>query len=232
MSRICFISDTHSYHDAVTIPDGVDILVHCGDNTIEGANWEMSKFIEWFGNQKPRHKIFINGNHEVKVSELGDLTRIMVNSHNRMFMTNIHYLEETGIEIEGIKFWGSPYTLEFFDWAYMYPRDEESGRKRWEGIPADTDVLVTHGPPFGILDSVLPATGYPFTNAGCSELLKKVIEVKPKVHSFGHIHETYGVRKPNDSDTLFINASTCNGNYVPVHPVIVVDTDTWEVVND
>jgi len=226
MSLIAFISDTHTFHSSIKTPADVDILVHCGDNTIYGEIAEMKNFIEWFGNQKPRHKIFINGNHEVKVSKLGDLTKRLVEEHNKYHFTNIHYLEEEEVVIEGIKFWGSPYTPEFFDWAYMYNR--EDGERRWMGIPDDADVLITHGPPYGIMDNVQPFDRYQFDHAGCSALLEKIKEVKPKIHAFGHIHGSYGTERI--ADTLFINASTCNEAYIPIHPVIVVDSETWEIV--
>jgi len=236
--KICFISDTHTYHDAVKIPNGIDILVHCGDNTIYGEDWEMRNFITWFGNQKPKHKIFINGNHEMMVwkrsLDKGGITKQMVDNHNKYHMTNIHYLEESGVEIEGLKFWGSPYTPEFFDWAYMYSRNGE-GKDIWAKIPEDTDILITHGPPETMLDRVKPVAHYYSPLGGCPYLLEKVAEVKPKIHAFGHIHHEYGTRRPANpkyAETLFVNASTCDGRYVPKHPPIVVDTETWEHVSE
>jgi Icc-related predicted phosphoesterase len=237
--KIAFISDTHTFHKDIVIPEA-DVLVHCGDNTIYGETWEFVSFLEWFGSQKPPHKIFINGNHEVRVAKLG-LTKDMVAGYNLTHSADIHYLEESGVEIEGIKFWGSPYTPEFFDWAYMYERKD--GERRWMGIPDDVDVLITHGPPFGILDGVQPVAGYNFENAGCTDLLAKINEVKPKVHAFGHIHSHYGWTSTSHiiEDTeeamvlgriLFVNASTCDESYTPVHPVLVVDTETWEIINE
>lgn len=226
--RICFISDTHGYEEAVKVPD-CDILVHCGDNTNYGEPWEFQKFITWFGNQKPKHKIFINGNHEVMVWKQGQ-AKDMVRRHNAMYMTNLHYLEEEAVEVEGLKFWGTPYTPEFFDWAYMYNR--EDGARRYMGVPNDVDVLITHGPPAGVLDNVQPFGRYDRVHAGCDYLMEKVKEIKPKVHAFGHIHHTYGWKKfKAPFQTLFVNAATCNARYIPVNPPIVVDTDTWEVVN-
>lgn len=208
------------------MPEG-DILVHCGDSTIDGSEWNYKKFLIWFGKQDYKHKVFINGNHEVVVWK-NETSEYLVRTHNAGFVTNLHYLENTGVELDGIKFWGSPYTPEFFDWAYMYRRDE--GAEKWKDIPANTDVLITHGPPAGILDNVRPCGWrYPLHNAGCFDLLKKIEEIKPKVHCFGHIHSSYGTKKVGD--TLFVNASTCNEDYSPVHPPIVIDSETWEVVN-
>jgi len=230
--RICFISDTHTWHGNIVIPQA-DILVHCGDNTIYGEIWEMKNFIEWFGNQKPKHKIFINGNHEVMVAKLGNYTKQMVNDFNKYNFTNVCYLEDEAIEIEGVKFYGSPWTPEFFpeNWAYqLYP---DKAELLWGAIPEETDVLITHGPPCGVLDAVRPFGRYDRTNAGCPELMKRVKELKPKVHAFGHIHHEYGYRKLANPavPTLFVNAAICNANYNPVNKPIVVDTDTWEIVD-
>lgn len=235
--RICIVSDTHGYHNSVVMPSDIDILIHCGDSTINGEMWEMKNFLEWFSNQKAVHKIFINGNHEVQVCKKSlnstrSFTQLMVDEHNKNFFTDIIYLENQSIEIEGLKFYGSPMTPEFFDWAYMYSRNGE-GKEIWAKIPDNTDVLITHGPPETVLDSVRPTWGYPSLFAGCPYLLERVAEIKPKIHAFGHIHSTYGTRRlanPKFSETLFVNGATCNERYVPVNPPIVVDTETWEVV--
>ncbi len=233
--RLVIISDTHAYHSAIKMPEG-DMVIHCGDNTIYGEEYEMKSFLEWFGGLKYKHKVFINGNHEVMVAKksLGDrtYTHLKVQERNKYHFDNITYLENEAVEIEGLKFYGSPNTPEFFDWAYMYGRGGE-GKEIWAKIPDDTDVLITHGPPETILDGVRPHAHYHSPFAGCPYLLERVREIKPKLHCFGHIHEHYGTRRlanPKYSDTLFVNASTCNSRYVPVHPPIVVDTETWEVV--
>lgn len=229
--KIGIISDSHTYHDTIKIPE-IETLIHCGDISSYGEIWEVNNFLKWFGNLKVKNKIFICGNHEVVVGRLGsNYVTQMVNDYNNEYDTNIIYLHESGIKIDGLNFWGSPYTPEFFDWQYMYRREE--GERIWQHIPEDTDVLITHGPPAGILDTVTPFGHYDLTQAGCKALLEKVKQVKPKVHCFGHIHPQYGVRRlanPKLSETLFVNASICNERYIPVNKPIVVDTDTWEVV--
>jgi predicted phosphodiesterase len=222
--KICIVSDTHTYHSPVKIPD-CDILIHCGDSTLYGEIWEMNNFLTWFGNQPAKHKIFINGNHEVQVWKL-NLTKQLVESHNKYFMTNIHYLEDERLGLAGFNFYGSPRTPEFFDWAYMFDRDD--GGLVWNGIPDSTDILITHGPPAGILDTVQPFGEYNRSKAGCDALLEKVRQVQPKLHCFGHIHTSYGWEQ--HGETLFVNAATCDARYVPNHPPIVVDTDTWQVI--
>ena len=85
--------------------------------------------------------------------------------------------------IDNITFWGSPYTPEFLNWAFMYPRGTSS-KLYWNLIADNLDVLVTHGPPFGILDETAPGKEH----LGCEELLNAVKEKEPRVHLFGHIH--------------------------------------------
>jgi hypothetical protein len=130
-------------------------------------------------------------------------------------VTKAHYLEDSGIEIAGVKFWGSPWQPEFYDWAFNLPRGQALADK-WALIPDDIDVLITHGPPLGILDQVI--TG---DHVGCADLLEAVQLIKPKVHIFGHIHEGYGRIEQNG--TVFINASVCTARYRPINPPIVVE---------
>lgn len=224
--RLVILSDTHGYHNQIKVPDG-DILIHCGDSTIYGEIWEMNKFLIWFGNQRHKYKIFINGNHEVQVWKR-NYTKQMVEDYNRgnPQRTPIHYLEDERLGLAGLSFYGSPRTPIFFDWAYMY--DREKGADIWQGIPDNTDVLITHGPPAGILDGVKPFGDYMRSKAGCDALLERVQEIKPKLHCFGHIHTSHGWEK--HGETLFVNAANCNARYVPNQPPIVVDTDAWEVI--
>jgi len=117
---------------------------------------------------------------------------------------DIIYLNDTGTTIEGLKIWGSPVQPEFFNWAFNRERGEDIC-KHWDLIPDDTDILITHGPAFGILDRVLEGE-----YVGCSDLLKKIKQIKPKIHAFGHIHEAYG--QCEEDGTTFINACNVNRN--------------------
>ena len=119
--------------------------------------------------------------------------------------SNCHYLCNSGVEIEGIKIWGSPITPTFFNWAFNEDRGKPI-QKYWKMIPKNTGILVTHGPPNGILDKTTSNI-----NAGCEELLKTVNKLKPKFHLFGHIHEAYG--KETLNETTFINGSLLDINY-------------------
>jgi hypothetical protein len=119
-------------------------------------------------------------------------------------------LENSGVTIDNIRFWGSPYSPEFLDWAFMYHRG--SGARYWDLIPLDLDVLITHGPPFGILDQIAPGE----MHLGCEELLKAVEEKKPRVHLFGHIHGGAGTFE--NEVTRFANAAHLNERYRPLKP--------------
>ena len=173
--RIVAISDTHALHFGVeNLPDG-DVLVHAGDFMKSGFDLQdIRSFNRWLGEQSFKHRVVCAGNHD----------RYFQNSPHdaRSFLTNAIYLENTGVTIDNVTFWGSPYTPEFLDWAFMYPRG--SGAKYWDQIPYGLDVLITHGPPFGILDQVARGSEH----LGCAELLESVEQKKPRVHLFGHIH--------------------------------------------
>lgn len=214
--KLVLLSDTHTMHDQVKVPDG-DVLIHAGDLTYTGRRDQFEAAIAWLSKLPHKHKLVIAGNHDFGAVEF----------FQKAFPTldkSIHYLHETGITIDGIKFWGSPYTPTFGRWAYMADRGEEI-KKHWDLIPTDTDVLITHGPLWGILD----VSGFPGSteNLGCEELHNAVFDrVLPQVHVFGHIHGSYG-RKfkmiPNDvPNILFYNASVVNEDYEVVN-------SPWEV---
>jgi len=113
------------------------------------------------------------------------------------------YLEDSSIQIEGYNIYGSPYTPEFCNWGFNVERGELL-KKRWEKIPSNTDILITHGPPLGIGDITTEGI-----HVGCTDLLHRVEELEPKLHVFGHIHEAYGLYQLNNKKTIFANASTC-----------------------
>ncbi|MEX0604462.1 MAG: metallophosphatase domain-containing protein [Marinobacter sp.] len=207
--RIVCISDTHSMHREIEVPEG-DLLIHAGDCLGSGTLTELEELNEWLGTLPHRHKILIAGNHDWVFQTDPKEARERV--------THATYLEDSGITVEGLKFWGSPWTPIFFDWAFNRPRGEAMA-ERWSLIPANTDVLITHGPPAGILDRV--PTGTDIANVGCADLLEAVEKLQPKLHFFGHIHEDHGQQEWND--TLFVNASTCRGDFKPLNPAIVID---------
>lgn len=204
--KLVILSDTHGYHDRLTdtLPAG-DVLIHCGDVSRRSDEQSVIDFVRWFEQQPFDHKIYIAGNHDKYISA-------------KRFTDSINfppiYLQDSGCEIDGIKFWGSPWTPTFFDWYWMKDRGEEIASV-WKKIPDDVDVLITHGPPSGL--GTLSAAcrhGSPPIDVGCRDLRLKVDQVKPKVHCFGHIHEGFG-RKLVDG-ILFVNASYPHEEFQPV----------------
>jgi Icc-related predicted phosphoesterase len=208
--RIVCISDTHSRHDQIEVPSG-DVLIHAGDSTIVGHVEEIAKFNYWLGRLPHPHKILIAGNHDWLFEKEPALAESLV--------THAHYLRDSAVVIEGLKFYGSPWQPRFMHWAFNLSRGAEIKRK-WDLIHEDTDVLVTHGPPHGILDLVPRDRIGTFENTGCEELALAVKRIRPKLHVFGHIHEGYGVTQK--SGTTFVNACTCDAAYRPVNPAVVV----------
>jgi Icc-related predicted phosphoesterase len=203
--RLVFISDTHN-QTAFTVPDG-DVLIHCGDFSMQGNAGEIRRFDEWLAKQSHQYKIVIAGNHELGFEDSPASAR-------RLLKTPI-YLQDSSTTIEGVKFYGSPWTPFFNSWAFNLM----SGRTlalKWEMIPDDVDVLITHGPPFGILDRNPEGD-----HCGCVELYEAVERVKPKVHAFGHIHHSAGAERIGE--TLFVNACIVNEQYRVAHEPIVVD---------
>lgn len=208
--RIVSVSDTHSLHRRIPeIPDG-DILVHAGDCLGQGTIENIEELNDWLGTLPHRHKIVIAGNHDWAFQEAPDLAR--------QALTNAIYLEDSGVEIDGVRFWGSPWTPTFMDWAFMLDRGQPLFQK-WRMIPDDTDVLITHGPPKSIGDQV--SLGFTCQNVGCFDLLSRIDQLSLKAHIFGHIHEGYGCYERGQ--TRLINASTCTARYSPTNPPIVLD---------
>jgi Icc-related predicted phosphoesterase len=233
--RIVCISDTHSLQDLMVhpIPKG-DVLIHAGDISNKGGERDVTNFIHWFQNIEGFDtKIFISGNHDFcfeKVNEphhKGDYDWLhnLMSSEN-LSQSNVTYLQDDFIIIEStefsrpIKFYGTPWQPWFYDWAFNLPRLGDELNSKWAFIPEDTDVLITHGPPNGYGDRV-NNWRQPNVNVGCELLLNRIIDIKPLVNVFGHIHEGYGVEY-ND-DTIFVNASICNSKYVPINKPIIID---------
>lgn len=202
------ISDTHCRHRSLRLPKG-DVLLHAGDISYRSTRLEIEDFLAWFSKQPFDHKIFIAGNHDFFFEK--EKPSVV----QQMMPAGVQYLKDEGVTIDGIKIWGSPYTPYFYQWAFNKRRGAALA-KHWNNIPLDTDILLTHGPAYGILDMVINEQ-----HAGDKDLLAKVMEVKPKVHVFGHIHESYGITKRNG--TRFINACVLNESYEFANKPIAFD---------
>jgi len=144
--RITFISDTHGLHSHYdNLLDSGDVLIHAGDVSNIGKSTEIYDFLNWFSDVDYTHKVFIAGNHDWGFEVMTEIPEIFRDK-------NVHYLFDSMVEIDGLKIYGSPWQPEFFDWAFNLPRMGKELEETWDRIPENLDVLVTHGPPWGILD--------------------------------------------------------------------------------
>lgn len=212
--RIVCISDTHSLHrKAPTIPDG-DVLIHAGDLTNTGKLHEVAQFNAWIGELPHQHKIVIAGNHDFCFEQEAEEAESL--------LTHATYLRDSAHEIDGVKFYGSPWTPWFLDWAFNFPKKErgsgELATRTWAAIPDDVNVLITHGPPCGLLDRVDDRP----ENVGCPFLMQRIKALpRLRLHVFGHIHEGYG---GIDKDgVVYVNASICNLRYRPINEPVVFE---------
>lgn len=209
MMRIVLLSDTHNQHGKIKVPDG-DILIHAGDATSGGTYEEVDEFFHWFRRLPHQHKVFVAGNHDWLFQKEKTLAALLSDG--------ITYLEDSWEMVGGFKIYGSPWQPEFCNWAFNLPRNGFLLEAAWKQIPDDTDILVTHGPPYGILDTV-DMEG----SQGCERLRARFGDyINPELHVFGHIHEGYGTYRDNDLSTIFVNASICSPHYEPINKPIVV----------
>ena len=220
--RITFISDTHNKHKHLGELPGGDLLIHAGDFTSQGYKHEIESFCSWFNKlENYDTKVFIAGNHDLSFEHEPDMAMQVVNSYKW-----IDYLQDDllciGEDYDSmVKIYGSPWQPEFYNWAFNLTRNGESLKEKWNQIPLDTDILITHGPAQGYLDT----SGAPYNkpNLGCELLIDRIKTVKPKIHVCGHIHGGYGYKF--DGDTHFINAAVLNEQYFYTHKPITVDWD-------
>lgn len=210
--RVVCISDTHGH--TPEIPEG-DVLIHAGDSSGRGSATEIADFSRWLHSLPHQHKVVIAGNHDFLFQDSpNEAVKLLCGDGSG----NIHYLMDSEITIsvgdEKLRLYGSPWQPRFFNWAFNL--DTVDLFDKWQLIPDGIDVLITHGPPYQILDRT--STGL---EVGCHHLLDAVMDKKPKMHVFGHIHESYGTTKIND--IYFVNASTCTLRYKPSQCPIIFD---------
>jgi Icc-related predicted phosphoesterase len=246
--RITGISDTHNKHNQLEgkLPGG-DILIHSGDITSLGRKDEVKRFIKWFSKQEYKYKVFIAGNHDMTFDSEKLLRDKLAHFEGRdrtdydtecaegkpewltdilnNLDSNVFYLENSSIDIEGIKIWGSPITPSFgYGWAFNKDRGHDINEV-WNTIPMDTDIVITHGPIYGYCDR----TSNTNTNVGCADLYHRLHEVKPHLHFSGHIHEAYGYKtipyKDEWGDIYTFNGCSCNLRYEVYNEPITFDYD-------
>lgn len=201
--KIWMISDTHGLHKQLQVPKGIDIVIHGGDSTnyyhLIDNQVEFHDFKNWFMNLPIKNKILIAGNHDAWATKLYNVEDLK--------SQDIIYLEHEVAVVEGLTIFGSPYTPTFGNWYFN--KDRGKIARYWEILGTNIDILVTHGPPKGILD-LTENRDYSLEQCGDSALYKKIMEIKPKFHIFGHIHDFKGCRNAGmlkRDGITFINAA-------------------------
>jgi predicted phosphohydrolase len=189
--RIVAVADTHLFHGDLVVPDG-DVFVHAGDLCRGGDLDELETAAGWLASLPHRHKIVVAGNH--------DWAFVHEPARARSLFAAMHYLQDAEVTLDGVRFYGSPWQPAFHDWAFNLPRGEALAAV-WNRIPRGIDVLVTHSPPEGFGDRS-PVGG----RAGCAELRRRLAEITPRLHLFGHIHQDGGLWR--DGGSVLANVTT------------------------
>lgn len=209
--RIVALSDTHGQHGHIAVPPG-DVLIHAGDLTLHGELEELSAVGAWLASLPHRHKLVVAGNH--------DLCFMLDPTACCELLPDAIVLEDAACEIDGVRFYGTPWHDYPTGWAFALPRGPLL-RRKWLQIPRGTDVLITHGPPAGVMD---------WTNGGislgCADLRAAVEELAPALHLFGHVHERAGVA--TGGTTTFVNAAILDERYELARAPVVLDVTLGE----
>lgn len=215
MPRLCLISDTHGRHWDLKLPPDIDILVHAGDFTQCGSPEQIVSFAEWLRQVECKDVVVIAGNHDLLFQDEPERAQRLLKFNAKR---RLHFLMDEEATVQGLRFYGSPWTPFFCDWAFNLKRGDAL-RQVWRKIPEGLDVLVTHGPPFSVGDMV--SRHLATENVGCVDLRHRIWEVKPRVHVCGHIHEGYGQRELDG--LTYINCSVLDERYALNHQPIVLD---------
>ena len=220
--KIVIISDVHNLISKISFPEA-DLLLIAGDLTNSGKIKELSKFNQDLEIIKPLYKygiVCISGNHDFALQEQPILAKSLI--------TNANYIEDQLLEINGIKILGSPYSKFFYNWAFnLHPGEQLE--KEWAKIPNNADIIMTHGPCYGILDKVPRGE-----IVGDKQLLEAILKIdSAKLVICGHIHHSYGYHREHNK--LFVNGSICDESYRPINKPIMVEfnpeSKMWMVVN-
>ena len=206
MKRIVACSDTHRSHWEVKVPEG-DLFIFAGDNDITDLI-TLHDFNDWLKEIPCKYKIVIAGNHDFELERIGKY-------ECKRLLTNCIYLENEFIEVDGLKIWGSPYCPYFNNWAFMQP--DNMLKEIWDTIPLETEILVTHTMPYGILDGVLPR----MQSVGSLTLRDAIKRVRPYIQIGGHLHESYG--QYTDGKTDYYNVAVMDEQYKVVNPCTIID---------
>lgn len=230
--KLVVISDTHNRHKDLVIPK-CDILIHCGDWTSMGYKHEVEAFAKWLNKQPAESIVLIPGNHELQFEKDFPHSRKWLTDHCERAIL----LVDEAANINGVKIWGSPATPWFCDWAWNRSSNNLTGyhmhgksfyprpiKPHWDMIPLDTNILITHGPPYEILDQTTYANGDPKPGyLGCEELANRIKELKDlDLHFFGHIHAPGGQQIHKDGVSYY-NAAICDETYFPSNSITIVE---------
>jgi predicted phosphodiesterase len=227
--RFVVISDTHGMHKALSVPDG-DVLIHAGDFCAHGHFLDTTRFLSWFNSHPHKHKIFIAGNHDVFMERgnYSEISLLLKGYPELVYLNDSHHMITAEDNSDCVTFWGSPVQPEFFNWAFNRARGPAI-KKHWDLIPHKTDILITHGPSYGILDECPAMDDFSrLVHVGCKDLDNALNDVRPKVHCFGHIHMAYGTAW-DGRGCLKLNASICNEDDKPVNKPLVFDWDNGKI---
>lgn len=224
--RVVAISDVHGKWNKLTIPP-CNVLVSTGDYSFRGEKHMVKDFHTWLNKQPADHIISVQGNHEVWVEQNFEEAKLLAEK----CCPKVHFIGDHGtVVIDGIKFHGSAITPWFYNWAWNRAKTLEEAQMRqikyikdeWDKIPIDTNILLTHGPVYGILDQVPMQTNNFDSHVGCQHLFNRLMQLENcKIHICGHIHYSYGSKYFNGKQ--FYNASICDEQYMPINPITIID---------
>lgn len=206
--KIVCISDTHG-KVYPKLPEG-DMLIHAGDISIWGDDDTIQMFINWFASQPHKYKVFIAGNHDSGLEKKG------IKAYN--LPDDVHYLENSSIELGGLKIWGSPYTRTFGSWSFMLA-EEDLAIHYASNLPHDADIVITHGPAVACLDQA----HVEHEHLGDASLAYYLASRTPKLHVCGHIHGGYGLKQRGP--VTHVNAAQLDEAYQPTNKPIVVEVE-------
>lgn len=216
MVRVVVVGDTHNRHHMLDVPDG-DVFIHCGDLTKRGTVHEMREVNAWLEKLPHRHKVVICGNMDQRMERMPSF------EDRARLLSAATYLEDSSLEVAGLKLYGSPYTPKFHG-AFQLEAGYESDVK-WASIPEGLDILITHGPPRNCLD----CTGRKL-RVGCASLLQRVKATRPRYHIFGHVHEQGGKQVEEDG-IKFINAAQ-NVMTFDIEPSMIFENTAPKLPNE
>lgn len=205
--KITIISDTHNLHQQFGKLKG-DVLIHCGDmfNLHTDDASALTDLDDWFGKQEFDLILCTGGNHD-------HLLQDHIKQHGNPFK-NATFLQDETHQHKGVNFYGTPWVPQLSGHAFF--QSAKGLRDKWAMIPRETDVLITHTPPFGILDQ--SSRSY---QLGCEYLANELPRIAPKLHCFGHVHASYGTMKKGI--TTYVNASSIDSKERLVREPIVFE---------